>query len=80
MLLDKVFFVMPSPRYNFLPTGVCKQQVEGGPQDTGGGRLAKKAIGRWEVPEFWTGMCGGLDFASQFRDVRGFVLKRFSQK
>ena len=25
-------------------------------QEMGGGRLAKKAIGRWEVLEFWTRM------------------------
>ena len=49
-------------------------------QDTGGGRLAKKShrevggsrILDWDVE--------GLDFAGQFRDVGGFVSKRFSHQ
>ena len=42
----------------FLPcqTKYSSAIVRGVSQEMGGGRLVKKAIGRWEVPEFWTRM------------------------
>ena len=49
-------------------------------QEMGGGRLAKKS--HWEVggSKILDQDAGGLDFASQLRDVGRFVFKKFSPK
>ena len=46
-------------------------------QDTGGGRWAKKSHGEVGGSRILDWDVGGLDFDGQFRDVGGFVSKRF---
>ena len=55
-------------------------KVRGVSQEMRGRRLAKKR--HWEVggSRIFDMDVGGLDFASQLRDVGGFVFKRFSPK
>ena len=57
-----------------------KKHREGVSQDTGGGRLAKKNHREVRASRILGQDVGGLDFASQFSDVGGFVSKRFSPK